>query len=148
MNPKNKAVAISRTRWTTLLLLVVVTLLGLGFRAYRGPLQNVVNHYGPASVCYMVFFILAIFFLLPRSATILPIAIGVLVWTCFVEFSQLWHPPWLESIRGTVAGRLLFGNSFSWWDFPAYLVGCLLGWSLCRSLVKSQHATIHEPVNS
>ena len=140
--------AIDRTRWITLLLLVVVTLLGLGFRAYRGPLQNVVNHYGPASVCYAVFFILLIFFLFPRPAAILPIAIGVLVWTCLVEFSQLWHPPWLESIRATVAGRLLLGNSFSWWDFPAYPLGCFVGWSLCRLVVNSQQAAIREADDS
>ena len=140
--------AIGRTRWITLLLLVVVTLLGLGFRAYRGPLQNVVNHYGPASVCYAVFFILLIFFLFPRPAAILPIAIGVLVWTCLVEFSQHWHPPWLESIRATVAGRLLLGNSFSWWDFPAYPLGCFAGWSLCRLVVNSQQAAIREADDS
>ncbi len=113
-----------------------------------GPLQNFVNHYGPASVCYAVFFILLIFFLFPRPAKILPIAMGVLVWTCLVEFSQLWHPPWLESIRATVAGRLLLGNSFSWWDFPAYPLGCFVGWSLCRLVVNSQQAAIRETDDS
>ena len=140
--------AISRIRSITLLLLVVVALLGLGFRAYRGPLQNFVNHYGPASVCYAAFFVLLIFFLLPRPAAILPIAIGVFVWTCLVEFSQLGHPPWLESIRATVAGRLLFGHSFSWWDFPAYPLGCLVGWVLCRMIVNSQHVAIRDAVES
>lgn len=131
-----------RTRRITLSLLIVVPLLGLAFRAYRGPLQNVVNHYGPASVCYTVFFVLLFFFLFPRPAAILPIAIGVLVWTCLVEFSQLWHPAWLESIRATVVGRLLLGNSFSWWDFPAYFLGCVVGWLLCRSLAGSENAAM------
>lgn len=60
--------------------------------------------------------------------------------TCILEFLQLWHPPFLELIRSYLIGRLLIGTSFSWWDFPHYLVGCLIGWWWLAKLEKfSRH---------
>jgi len=29
----------------------------------------------------------------------------------------------------------LLGDSFSWWDLPAYPIGCLLGWFLLQWLL-------------
>ncbi len=127
-------------RWLTLFLLVLTSLLGLAFKGYRGPFQNLVNNYGPASICYVVFFVLLCFLLFPRPAAILPIVLGVCAWTCLVEFSQLWHPFGLDALRGSFAGRMLLGNSFSWWDFPAYAIGGCAGWLLCRWLAGSSQA--------
>ncbi|CCQ63282.1 hypothetical protein CWATWH0401_1935 [Crocosphaera watsonii WH 0401] len=31
-------------------------------------------------------------------------------------------------IRSHILGKLLLGTTFSWWDFPHYIIGCLLGW--------------------
>lgn len=39
-----------------------------------------------------------------------------------VEFVKLVHTPWLEWFRGTLAGVLLLGRFFSWWDILAYWV--------------------------
>lgn len=39
-------------------------------------------------------------------------------------------------IRNTWLGRTLIGTSFVWWDFPYYLLGCLLGWLYLRTLQK------------
>jgi hypothetical protein len=57
----------------------------------------------------------------------LQIAIAVGVATCFLEFLQLWHPLLLQTLRATLPGRLIFGTTFSWLDFPAYLGGSILG---------------------
>lgn len=40
-----------------------------------------------------------------------------------VEFSQLWHAPWLDAFRRTTIGVLLIGRYFAWEDFVAYLLG-------------------------
>ncbi len=46
--------------------------------------------------------------------------------TCGLEFLQLWHPPILEQIRSTFIGRASLGTTFSWWDEPHYVLGCVL----------------------
>jgi hypothetical protein len=43
---------------------------------------------------------------------------------CFaVETSQLYHAPFIDSIRHTFAGHLLLGSGFDPRDFAAYAVG-------------------------
>jgi hypothetical protein len=116
------------------LALLVVTTLGFAAKFYPGPGRWWVNDWGPASVAYEVFFMLLVFLIVPRREAITPIAVGVGLATCAGEFLQLWHPPWLEAIRSTFLGGALLGNSFAWWDLPAYPVGCLLGWLLLHWL--------------
>ncbi|ODS34777.1 MAG: hypothetical protein SCARUB_00037 [Candidatus Scalindua rubra] len=53
------------------------------------------------------------------------VASSVLGITCFLEFLQLWHPPFLESIRSTFIGSVLIGTTFTWWDFPHYALVAL-----------------------
>src|SRR5690242_17842921 len=73
-------------------------------------------------VAYVVFFVLVFGATLARASS-RNIAIAVLLITCVLEFLQLWHPPWLEAIRRTLAGRLLLGTTFEWKDFPPYFFG-------------------------
>lgn len=40
-----------------------------------------------------------------------------------VEFSQLWHPAWLDAFRATRPGVLLLGRFFAWADIVAYVAG-------------------------
>lgn len=44
-----------------------------------------------------------------------------------IEFSQLWHPPWLDALRAHQLGHLVLGSTFNWPDLPAYAVGIALG---------------------
>jgi len=120
----------ARTRTRVLLALAAVTALGLGLKHYTGPGRCWVNNFGPASVAYELFFMLLVFLLVPRRSAIVPIAVGVCAGTCILEVLQTWKPPWLEAVRATFLGRTLLGTTFSWWDFPAYVVGCALGWVL------------------
>lgn len=119
------------------LALLVVTGLGFAAKLYPGPGRWWVNDWGPASVAYEVFFMLLAFLMVPRREAITPIAVGVCLATCAGEFLQLWQPPWLGAVRSTFLGGALLGNSFSWWDLPAYPVGCLAGWFLLRWLCGS-----------
>jgi hypothetical protein len=89
------------------------------------------------SIAYEIFWILLVAFLLPRTS-LRAIAICVCLTTCGLEGLQLWHPPFLEAARATLAGRLVLGNTFSWIDFPAYIIGSWLGWLWGRSTQRLQ----------
>lgn len=82
------------------------------------------NHGGDALWALMVFVVMG--FLLPRSSTWVVAVLALLVaWS--VEFSQLYHAPWMEMIRASLPGRLMFGTTFLWLDLPAYAVGVAFG---------------------
>ena len=89
------------------------------------------------------FYVLAgIFFLLTllpaaRPARVCGFALGA---TLAVEFAQLWHPAWLESIRATRPGALVLGTTFQWADFPYYFLGGALGCIWTRALGRSDAA--------
>jgi len=109
--------------------------MGFLFKFYSGPAQWWFNDYG-AGLLYEIFWILVVFFFLPRKELVNRIPIWVFMVTCLREVLQTWHPRILEHIRSHFFGRALIGTSFSWWDFPHYAVGCLLGWSLIREIIK------------
>jgi hypothetical protein len=50
-------------------------------------------------------------------------------WTnsCTIEFSQLYHAPWIDRVRQTVFGRLVLGSDFAWLDMGAYLAARRIG---------------------
>ena len=106
--------------------------------ALRWPGRWWVNNLGPASVAYVVFFMLAAFLVVPRRELATRIAVGVLLVTCVLEFLQLWHPPWLQAIRSTFLGASLLGTSFSWWDFPAWVVRAGVGWGVLQEMTSAE----------
>lgn len=49
--------------------------------------------------------------------------------TCFVvEFAQMYHAPWIDSVRATRLGYLALGTTFNPLDLAAYTVGVAAGW--------------------
>jgi hypothetical protein len=50
-----------------------------------------------------------------------------------IEVSQLYHAPWIDSIRGTTLGALVLGHGFVWSDLACYAVGVGLGILIERS---------------
>lgn len=115
----------------------VVTLVGFVSKLYQGPNAFWVNN-SLSGVFYEIFWCLAVFLIWP-CAKVWKIALGVLVVTCLLEFLQLWHPPFLEMIRGFFIGRALIGTYFTWSDFPYYVLGCGLGWLWMKRLRGSGH---------
>ena len=89
-----------RLHLRTFIALIAVAAFGLVAKLYPGPGRRWVNNWGPASVAYLVFFMLAAFLVVPRRELATRIAVGVLLVTCGLEFLQLWHPTWLEAIQG------------------------------------------------
>lgn len=115
----------SRNRVLYALLAVAVIAGGLLWRSGFIPLpQWLSNNGGDALWALMVF--VGFGFLLPRTSTLV-VALLALAFAWGVEFSQLWHAPWIDAVRATVPGRLVLGTTFNWPDLIAYAVGVALG---------------------
>lgn len=117
-------------RWLLAGGLGLLTAIGLGTKHYRGPLESWVRHH-LGDVLVVVFLIGMARWIWPRrSARVL--SGGVLAVAFAIEFLQLWQPPFLQAIRSTVLGQIIFGSYFDWWDFLHYGLGAGLGYGgLC-----------------
>jgi hypothetical protein len=131
---------ICRVRIITIICLVIITPLGFIFKFYSGPFYDWVNN-NAAGMLYEIFWILLFFLFFPGYKTINRIPAIVFVITVLLEFMQLWHPPFLESIRHYFMGRTLVGTSFSWLDILHYFFGCLLGWLLLKFIIHKRWET-------
>ena len=118
-------------RLHSLVLLLIVTPLGFTSKFYTGPGAWWFNNYA-GGILYEMFRCFAVTLFFPY-ATAFWVACLVLGITCFLECLQLWHPLFLESIRSTFTGSTLIGNTFAWWDFPHYAIGCFAGWFIIKS---------------
>ena len=108
-----------------LISMLILVPAGIATKFYTGPCGIWIQFYF-GGILYEIFWCILFAFGFGRASA-LRIAIGVFVVTGALECLQLWHPPFLESIRSTFPGRALIGTSFSWLDFPHYILGCLLG---------------------
>ena len=114
-----------RSRLLYALLALAVVAAGLFWRSGLIPLpQWLSNNGGDALWALMVF--VGFGFLIPRASTLV-IALLALIFALGVEFSQLYHAPWIDAVRATLPGRLVLGTTFNWPDLPAYAVGIALG---------------------
>jgi len=64
--------------------------------------------------------------LLPRAST-RTIAVLAMAFSVAIELSQLYHAPWIDSIRHTTIGGLILGFGFLWSDLACYALGVGLG---------------------
>ena len=123
-----------RHRGFQVLCLGAVVCLGLGSRAETFALPAVVAKYGGDALWGMMIF-LGVGLLLPasRTACVAGLAFGI---CCIVEFSQLYHAPWLDAARRTRLGALALGDTFAWRDIAAYFVGiavaAIVEWAVRR----------------
>ena len=115
----------SRSRLLHAVLALTVVAVGLLWRSGLIPLPASLSNYGGDALWALMVFV-GFGFLLPRSSTLM-IALLALAFSWAVEFSQLYHAPWLDAIRATLPGRLVLGNTFNWPDLPAYALGIGLG---------------------
>lgn len=125
-------------RWRSILLIPLVIAFGLGCKMYGGPGFDLINNFGPASVAYVVLIMLLLFAAMPNPRRIASIAITAFVMTSVVEILQLWHPAWLTAIRQTLLGRLVLGTTFNMLDFPAYVVGSIVGFVILNFISRSR----------
>ena len=57
------------------------------------------------------------------------IGMFAIVFCYFIEFTQLYHAPWIDDIRKTALGGLILGYGFLWSDILAYSIGVAVGMS-------------------
>jgi hypothetical protein len=118
---------LKKRKWILLSLALLIPL-GLLTKMYEGPGGEWVNN-SLGGVLYVIFWTLLCSLLFPVAKPC-RIAGVVLLVTCMLEVVQLWHPPFLETVRSTFIGVTLLGNSFSWLDFPHYMLGSLVSCGL------------------
>ena len=58
----------------------------------------------------------------PKWST-LTVTITALLISYTIEFSQIYHRPWIDHIRSYALGKLILGTTFFWWDQVAYTIG-------------------------
>jgi uncharacterized protein DUF2809 len=124
-----------RPVWLSAALIVVTMTAGLAVRfAHLGLLALVVKYGGSALWAMMVYWVVSSLVpMLPvRRAAVVAGIVAILV-----EFLKLVHTPALEAFRRTLAGVLLLGRIFSFWDIVVYWVAIAvaagLDWRLRRA---------------
>lgn len=116
---------VQRSRLIYALAIALVIGTGLLWRSDLLPLSSFLVKYGGDSLWALVVF-LGFGFIFRRSSTV-RIALGAVGFAWSVEFSQLYHAPWIDLIRSTRLGLLVLGTSFNGPDLIAYVVGIALG---------------------
>jgi hypothetical protein len=99
--------------------------LGIGSRRYAEHLPGFVAAYAGDTLWAFVAF-LGIGLLLSRAST-WAVAVLAMSFSVLIELSQLYHAPWIDSIRHTTVGGLALGYGFLWSDLACYAVGVGLG---------------------
>jgi hypothetical protein len=108
-----------------IVLIALVCLLGIGSRRFAHVLPWFVGAYAGDTLWAMAVF-LGIGLVLPRAST-RTIACLAMTLSVAVEISQLYHAPWIDSIRQTTLGGLILGFGFLWSDLACYAVGVGIG---------------------
>jgi hypothetical protein len=124
-------------------LLVVVCLLGIGSRRYAHALPGFIAAYAGDTLWALLVF-LGIGLVLRRASTG-TIAGLAMAFSVAIEISQLYHAPWIDSIRQTTLGGLILGFGFLWSDLACYAVGASLGVIMDVGISRHQRAGSAKP---
>lgn len=103
------------------LYLLLVIVIGLASRKYSGLFPEIFDKY-PGDALWAVAVYLGWKILWPNTGLI-KIAALALITSWSVEFSQIYHAPWIDEIRNNAVGHLFLGSTFNAIDLVAYLVG-------------------------
>lgn len=125
----------SRLVYACLILLTMAA--GLASRHFADHLPDWVRLYlGDAIWALLVFWGFAFFF---RKASKVRIGLAALAFSYVIEFSQLYHAPWIDAIRNTRLGGLILGFGFLWSDLLCYAAGISFGMFLEMVLLKNSN---------
>jgi hypothetical protein len=110
-----------RSRAAYAALVVATIALGLASRRFAPPLPDAVRLYvGDVLWATTVYLLAATVWV---RAPVAQLAGGALAFSFAVEASQLYHAPWIDSVRGTRPGALVLGFGFLWSDLACYTLG-------------------------
>jgi len=112
-----------RDRIKIAVVLVLVIALGLASRKFPGLFPEVLGKY-PGDALWSVAVYLAWAFAIPGATRIVLFVLAVCT-SFLVEFSQLYHAPWIDSIRSSSIGHLFLGSTYNSIDLIAYTVGAM-----------------------
>jgi hypothetical protein len=94
---------------------------GLASRRYPAVLPEWIARYaGDTLWAALVFWLLALMW---RRAGTMHLAGGAITIAFAVEVSQLYRATWIDAIRETGFGSLVFGSGFLWSDLVCYSIG-------------------------
>jgi len=126
----------TRSRFLYTIIIVIVILSGLASRHLANLLPEWNKLYlGDALWALMVFFMVG--WLFPRKSTVW-VALGALVFSYTIEFSQLYHSVWIDTIRYSRLGGLILGYGFLWSDLVCYTAGIAVGLLLEMFVLKNR----------
>jgi len=117
------------------LLLVAITIVsGLASRQYANNFPQWVQSYlGDTLWALMVFLLVGYLF---HTKSTRWVAIAALAFSYFIEISQLYHAPWIDTLRANWLGGLVLGFGFLWSDLVCYTVGVGFGVVIERIFMK------------
>ena len=114
-------------------LCAVTIVAGLSIRRHAASL-SIVGQYAPDALWAMLIYWLFAIVLFERP---LPVIAVTSILFCYLdEISQLYHAPWIDSIRATRLGGLVLGFGFLWSDLVCYTVGVACAVSIDFALRK------------
>jgi hypothetical protein len=131
-------------RMLYLCLALVVTVTGLASRRYGTSLPAFFATYGGDTLWALMVF-LGVGALSPNSR-VGSRAVAALGISYVVEVSQLYHAPWIDTLRGTAIGGLILGFGFLWSDLVCYSLGVGCG-ALLEHVVRG-HSEGHRRLRS
>jgi hypothetical protein len=106
-------------------LIVLVTMAGLLLRWRKlGVPAFLAKFGGDALWAWLVFLVFGFLFL---HAPTRKVALWAWTFSWAIEFSQIYHAPWIDALRRTIPGALILGSTFNVPDLFAYVVGIGLG---------------------
>ena len=106
-------------------LVVIVIISGLASRTFANLLTDLLHkNAGDILWALMVFLLWGLLF--PRLST-LRIVVLSLAFSLCIEVLKFYQAPWLDAVRATTGGRLIFGYVLSWSNLLCYGMGILFG---------------------
>lgn len=114
-----------RNRILYILFTVITLAVGLASRKMPEYFGNFLAEYlGDTLWALLVFWCICILF---NGMKTLKVALIALLFSYFIEVSQIYHAPWIDNIRNTTLGALVLGHGFLWTDIVCYTVGIFFG---------------------
>ncbi len=110
-----------RQRVVYILIALAVIAMGIASRKFGSELPAFIATYAGDTLWAMVVFLMHSA-AAPRLPVWMRAGLALLAAFC-VEISQLYHAPWIDSIRNTTPGSLVLGHGFLWSDLVCYTAG-------------------------
>jgi hypothetical protein len=106
-------------------LIILVILSGLASRYFSNQLPYWVELYvGDSLWAFNVFLLLGFIFIRKSSIALAAVAF---IFSLLIELSQLYHTPWIDTIRAYKVIGIILGYGFRWSDLLCYFIGIAIG---------------------